>query len=73
MDKPKAKSINDFRLRFNDLSQELEHLRNEWLEAHDRKDIDRETALAHREKDLLNQVDNVIKGLAGLLKESRAA
>ncbi|OPY66709.1 MAG: hypothetical protein A4E57_02674 [Syntrophorhabdaceae bacterium PtaU1.Bin034] len=73
MDEEKDKRINDFRLRFDVLSEELKRLRDEWVEAHNKKDITRETQLVHREKDLFDQVHDVITGLAGLLKQSRAA
>ncbi len=73
MDEEKDKTFNDLRFRFDGISEELRHLRDEWADAHGRKDIERETELAHRESDLLGQADDVVRNLAGLMRQSRAA
>jgi hypothetical protein len=67
------KGFQDLRFRLDEVSDELKQLRSEWLEAHSRMDIDRETELVHRETELFNQVNDVIKGFAGWLRQSRAA
>ncbi len=73
MDEEKDKEFNDLRFRFDGISEEMKHLRDEWAEAHSKKDIAHETDLVQREADLLKQVKDVIEGLEGLLKQTRAA
>ncbi len=73
MDEEKDKKFNDLRFRFDGISEEMKRLRDEWAEAHSKKDIAHETDLARREADLFHQVNEVIEGLEGLLKQARAA
>ncbi len=73
MTEEKEKSFQDIRFRFDDLSEQVRRLHDEWREAHARSDIDRETELVRRETDLFSQFDEVVKEFAGWLKQSRAA
>ncbi len=73
MDEEKEKKFNDLRLRFDSLSEEMKRLRDEWADAHGKKDIAHETDLVRREADLFHQANEVVKDLKGLLKQARAA
>lgn len=73
MDEERDKEFIDLRLRFDGISEEMKHLRDEWAEAHSKKEIAHETDLVRREEDLFHQVHVVIEGLEALLKRARAA
>jgi hypothetical protein len=73
MDEEKNRKFDDLRFRFDGISEEMKHLRDEWAEAHGKQDIAQETDLVRREADLLHQLNEVIGDLEGLLKETRAA
>ncbi len=73
MEEEKDRKFDDLRFRFDGISEEMKHLRDEWAEAHSKKDIAQETDLVRREADLFHQLNDVIGALEDLLKQTRAA
>lgn len=64
----KQARIEQLRQRFDELSEQLRKIRREWLVAHDRRDVERETALVDEETNAFHEVSKVISEFTKLMK-----
>lgn len=63
--------IAELRRRFSELQGVLGQLRDEWMEAHNRRDVGRETELIRQETKLFDQVNEVITEFSKLMRYRR--